>query len=43
LGLKRHTSRSGGLFCLEACRARVSQFVLKLVEAQRRVVHVASS
>jgi hypothetical protein len=38
----RHVSRSSGLLCLEASRARVSQFASKLVEALWWVVHVAS-
>jgi hypothetical protein len=39
----RHASRSSGLLRVEASQARVFQFVLKLVESRRQVVHVASS
>jgi hypothetical protein len=38
-----HTSRSSGLLCVEASRARVSQFPSKLAEARRWDVHVAPS
>jgi hypothetical protein len=36
-----HASRSSGLLCVKVSLARVSQFASKLVEARRRVVHVA--
>jgi hypothetical protein len=39
----RRTSRSSVLFHMEASRARVSLFALKLAEARRRVVYVAPS
>jgi hypothetical protein len=38
-----HASRSSGLLRLEASWPRVFQFATKLMEAQRRMVHVASS
>jgi hypothetical protein len=38
-----HGSRSSGLLHVEASRAKVFQFALKLAKARRRVVHVASS
>jgi hypothetical protein len=37
-----HSSRSSGLLCLEASRARVSQFTLKTGGGAARMVHVAS-
>jgi hypothetical protein len=37
-----YVSRSSDLLCLEASRARVSQFCLKLAEERRLVVHAAS-
>jgi hypothetical protein len=38
-----HTSRSSGLFHLEASWARVCQFASKLADERRQVVHMASS
>jgi hypothetical protein len=38
-----HTSRSSSLLCMEANRARVSQFASKPTEARQQVVHVALS
>jgi hypothetical protein len=38
-----HASRSSGFLRVEASRTRVFQFVLKLAEARRWVVHVAPS
>jgi hypothetical protein len=38
-----HASRSSGLLHVKATQASVSQFASKLVEARRRVVHVAPS
>jgi hypothetical protein len=38
-----HTSKSSGLLCLEASRARVFQFDLKIDGGAARMVHVASS
>jgi hypothetical protein len=39
----RHASRSSGFLRVEASRTRVFQFVSKLAEARRWVMHVASS
>jgi hypothetical protein len=38
-----YASRSGGLLCLEASRARVFSLTSRLAEARRRVVHVTLS
>jgi hypothetical protein len=38
-----HESRSSGLLCVEASRARVSQPSLKTGEGVARIMHVASS
>jgi hypothetical protein len=38
-----HVSRSSSLLYMEASRAKVFQFASKLVEARRRVMHIAPS
>jgi hypothetical protein len=38
----RHTSRSSGLFCVKASRARVSQSDLKIGGGAAQMVHVTS-